>query len=290
METPARNSAISLCLSIFLALPLLALPLLAQQTIPLYPDRPVDPAAPPEKIVDRSPGSGVPDRAISNVQQPTVTVYLPPKEKANGTAMLICPGGGFVRLAIDQEGHDVARWLNTLGFAAVVLKYRLPGDGAGLRTETDLHKLADLHRVDLEDAETALRLVRANAARWNLKPGAIGMMGFSAGGRLAALQTMVAPSDARPDFLVLAYPGIPATLSLTGSAPPTFLAAAADDTTADPVQNAVRFFTALRAAKVPAELHIYSSGGHGFGIAKTGKPSDAWTGALLAWLKQLHLD
>ena len=265
-----------------------ALPLIAQQTIPLPLDHPADPAAPPEKIEERGTG-GIVDRAISNVTQPSVTVYLPAKEKANGTGIVIAPGGGYQHLAIDKEGHDVARWLNTAGIAAVVLKYRLPGSLRGL-SQADLQQVAASIHVAMQDAEAAVRLTRDNAAKWNLKPNAIGMMGFSAGGHLAAMMGMVAPPDARPDFLVLGYPAIPKVLNVTASTPPTFLVAASDDSTVNPADNAARFFAALHAAKVPAELLIYSSGSHGFGIRKSGKTSAAWPEALLAWLKEAHLD
>ena len=266
----------------------LALPLLAQETIPLPLKNPVDPSAPAEKLEERGKG-GVIDRAISNVVQPTITVYLPAKDKANGTGIVICPGGGYQHLAIDKEGHDIAHWLNSIGIAAVVLKYRLPGSMRG-SSQGNIHEVADRIHVALEDAEAAMRLMRENAAKWNLKPGAIGMMGFSAGGHLAAMMGMIAPPDSRPDFLVLGYPAIPAALNVTSAMPRTFLVAADDDTTVNPAENAGRFFAALRAAKVPAELHIYSSGGHGFGIQKSGKTSAAWTGALVAWLKEAQLE
>jgi acetyl esterase/lipase len=199
-------------------------------------------------------------------------VYLP-SARITGTAVVICPGGGYQHLAIDKEGHDIARWLNTVGIAGIVLKYRLPGS-SGMRG-ADLHQVSDTIHVALEDAEDAMRLVRTNAAKWRLKPNAIGMMGFSAGGHLAAMVGMLAPPDARPDFLVLGYPAIPAALQVTASTPRTFLVAADDDTTVNAAENAGRFFAALRSAKVPAELHIYSSGGHGFGIVKSGKTSEA---------------
>ncbi len=266
----------------------IALPLLAQETILLPISGKGDPAAPAEQIQERGKG-GVIDRSISNVRQPTVTVYLPAKEKANGTGIVICPGGGYQHLAIDKEGHDVARWLNTIGIAGIVLKYRLPG-GMGGTSQADLHQVADKIHVALEDAESAMRLTRENASKWNLKRNAIGMMGFSAGGHLAAMMGMIAPTDVRPDFLVLGYPAIPAGLDVTASTPRTFLVAADDDPAVNPADNAGRFFVALRAAKVPAELHVYSSGGHGFGIQKTGKTSAAWPVALVAWLKEMQLD
>lgn len=156
-------------------------------------------------------------------------------------------------------------------------------------SQSEIHQVADKIHVALEDAEAAMRLMRENATKWHLKPGAIGMMGFSAGGHLTAMMGMIAPTDVRPNFLVLGYPAIPAGLAVTASTPPTFLVAADDDPTVDPAENAARFFAALRAVKVPAELHIYSSGGHGFGIQKTGKTSAVWPGALVAWLKEAHL-
>jgi acetyl esterase/lipase len=274
-------SDMRLWLSVFIALPLLA-----QETILLRPHDKLDPSAPAEKIEERGKG-GVVDRSISNVLQPTVTVYLPVREKVNGTGIVICPGGGYQHLAIDKEGHDIARWLNTIGIAGIVLKYRLPGSMRG-DSQTDIHQVADRIHVALEDAESAMRLARENAAKWHLKPDAIGMMGFSAGGHLAAMMGMVAPADLRPDFLVLGYPAIPAVLAVTASTPRTFLVAADDDPLVNPADNAGRFFAALRAVNVPAELHIYSSGGHGFGMLKTGKTSAAWPDALVAWLKEIQ--
>jgi acetyl esterase/lipase len=165
----------------------------------------------------------------------------------------------------------------------------LPGSLRG-QSQTELQQVAASVHVALQDAESAIRLTRENAAKWNLKPNAVGMMGFSAGGHLAAMMGMVAPPAARPDFLVLGYPAIPKVLNVTAATPPTFLVAAADDPTVNPAENAARFFAALHAAKVPAELLIYSSGGHGFGIRQSGKTSAAWPEALLAWLKEAHLE
>ena len=266
----------------------IALPLLAQETIVLRTAGEPGASGAAEQIEERGKGRVV-DRSITNVSQPTVTVYLPAREKATGTAIVICPGGGYQHLAIDKEGHDVARWLNTVGVAGIVLKYRLPGSLSGT-SQADIQQVAGRIHVALEDAEAAMRLTRENASKWNLKPTAVGMMGFSAGGHLAAIIGMVAPAESRPDFLVLGYPAIPAGLAVTSSTPRTFLVAADDDTTVNAAENAGRFFAALKAAKVPAELHIYSSGGHGFGIRKSGKTSAAWPGALVAWLKEAGLD
>ena len=265
----------------------LALPLFAQETILLGPGAKLDPNAPIEQIEERGK-NGVIDRSITNVAQPSVTVYLPPS--ATGTGIVICPGGGYQHLAIDKEGHDVARWLNTIGIAGLVLKYRLPGSGATRTGSGDIEKEAEAIHVAIEDAEAAIALARKNAIKWSLKTNGIGMMGFSAGGHLAAMMGMVAPPETRPDFLVLGYPAIPAVLQVTASTPRTFIVAADDDPLVNPTENAGRFFAALRAAKVPAELHIFSSGGHGFGILKTGKTSAAWPTALIAWLKEAELD
>ncbi len=267
---------------------LLALPLFGQEIIALRPAAKSDPNAPPERIEERG-RNGVVDRSITNVAQPTVTVYLP-KINATGTAIIICPGGGYQHLAIDKEGHDIARWLNTIGIAGLVLKYRLPGSGATRAGGEDLEQETRAIHVALEDAEAAVALARKNAQKWNLKPYALGMMGFSAGGHLAAMMGMIAPPETRPDFLVLGYPAIPRVLRVTSSTPRAFIVAADDDPLVNPADNAVRFFDALHAAKIPAELHIYSSGGHGFGIVKSGKTSAAWTRALVAWLKEAHLD
>ena len=267
---------------------LLTMRLSAQQTILLRPNAAVVPAIHGEQVEERGK-NGVTDRSITNVIDPSVTVYLPARSSATGTGIVICPGGGYQHLAIDKEGNDIARWLNTIGIAGLVLKYRLPGSAA-MRAGGDLQAEAQGVHVALEDAEAAVELARKNAAQWNLKPSAIGMMGFSAGGHLAAMMGMAAPPESRPDFLVLGYPAIPVVLAVTAATPRTFLVAADDDPTVNPAENAGRFFAALRAAKVPAEMHIYSSGGHGFGMVRSGKTSAAWPTALAAWLKEAGLD
>jgi acetyl esterase/lipase len=187
-------------------------------------------------------------------------------------------------LAIDKEGHDVARWLQSIGYAGIVLKYRLPGGMKG--TMESVEQALQAAKLPLEDAADAVRLVRKNAVKWGLNAGAVGMIGFSAGGNLAALMGISAIEDARPNFLVLAYPAIPKVLgSLPATVPPTFLVHADDDRLA-PADNSVPFYLALKKEKRPAELHVYSTGGHGFGIRKTTATSAAWPAALQAWLKQ----
>ncbi|RZK88378.1 MAG: alpha/beta hydrolase [Hymenobacter sp.] len=246
---------------------------------------------------------------ISNVVQPTLTVYLPAREKANGTSVIICPGGGYARLAIDHEGYDVAKRLNEMGVAAFVLKYRLPNG----------QSQPDPSIAPLLDAQQALRLVREQAAKYNLNPERIGLMGFSAGGHLAAtagthfgqpVGDNPGPALVRPAFLVLLYPVISFSdslkhagsrenllgtspsadqvklysneLQVTTQTPPTFLVHAEDDQTV-PVQNSIVFYQALRRHNVPAEMHLYPKGGHGFGMNnKTTK--DQWVERLQNWL------
>jgi acetyl esterase/lipase len=246
---------------------------------------------------------------ISNVIQPTLTVFRAAKEKANGTAVIICPGGGYARLAIDHEGYDVAKRLNEMGVTAFVLKYRLPND----------QSQPDKSIAPLMDAQQSIRLVRQRAAEFNINPTRIGLMGFSAGGHLASTAGthFLKPAgddksniSVRPDFLMLLYPVISFSDSLmhagsrnnlignTPSAeqtklysnelqvstqtPPTFLVHAADDKTVK-VQNSLRFYEACVRHKVPAEMHLYPQGGHGFGMNnKTTK--DNWTDRLQNWM------
>ena len=246
---------------------------------------------------------------VSDVVQPTLQVFRPAKDKANGTAVIICPGGGYARLSMDNEGSDVAKRLTEMGVTAFVLKYRLPND----QTQPD-KTLAPL-----QDAQQALRLVRQRATEYSINPARVGLMGFSAGGHLAATAgthfSKPADDDAtssniRPDFLVLLYPVISFSdslmhagsrtnllgakpspeqiklysneLQVTTQTPPAFLVHAADDKTV-PVQNSLRFYEACLRHKVPAEMHLYPQGGHGFGMHnKTTK--DNWTDRLQNWL------
>ncbi len=245
----------------------------------------------------------------SNVIQPTLTVYLPAPTKATGTSVIICPGGGYARLAMDHEGYDVAKRLNDMGVAAFVLKYRLPNG----------QSQPDPSIAPLLDVQQALRLVREQASKYNLNPERIGVMGFSAGGHLAStagthfaqpVGTNPGPASVRPAFLVLLYPVISFSdtlkhtgsrtnllgdaptadqvklysneLQVTAQTPPTFLVHAEDDKTV-PVQNSIVFYQALRRHNVPAEMHLYPQGGHGFGMNnKTTK--DQWIERLQNWM------
>lgn len=247
--------------------------------------------------------------SVSNVVQPTLTVYLPEPGRATGTAVVVCPGGGYARLAIGHEGYDVAKRLNEMGVAAFVLKYRLP----------NAQSQPDPSIAPLLDAQQALRLVRAQASKYNLNPDRIGIMGFSAGGHLAAsaatrfaqpVGTNPGSESVRPAFAILVYPVISFSDSLmhkgsrdnllgtsasvaqireysnelhvTTQTPPTFLVHAEDDKTV-PVQNSLVYYQALARHAVPAELHVYPKGGHGFGL-NNATTQDQWSDRLREWL------
>lgn len=246
------------------------------------------PPAGGEKIEERGK-DGVKDRAVMNVTDPMITVYLPSPQVRNGAAVLIAPGGGYARLAYDKEGIDVALWLNSIGIAGIVLKYRLPEMPTNATERkavySDAQTAVKTVRVSLEDATEAMKIIRINAAKWNVDKDRIGMMGFSAGGHLAALMGVQA-EEVRPNFLALIYGAIPGNLNVTKDTPQTFLAHASDDPSVA-TDTSIHFYQALRIAKVPAELHIFSEGGHGFGIKKSGKTSENWPGRFEAWFKAM---
>ena len=216
---------------------------------------------------------------VTNIHNPSITVFLPPKAESNGTAMIICPGGGHQYLVMDLEGSMVAERLNSMGIAAFILKSRLA------RAPGSTYKVEE---QSLADAQQAIRVVRSRAAEWNIKPNRVGIMGFSAGGELAALaETRFGGPETRPDFAVLGYPGIhPEHLTVPKDAPPTFLVVANDD----PLSAATAaYYAKLKAQGIPAEVHIYAKGGHGFGM--TGRTTDFrnlqvshWPEALEGWL------
>lgn len=258
-------------------------------TIPLYPDRTF---TGDEKVEERGKG-GVRDRAFSGAIRPDVTVYLPDLGKTTGTAIVIAPGGGYVRLAIDKEGHDIARWLASRGVAGVVLKYRLPlVENPGLttmwrETRRDVAKAREASAVAIEDARAAMQLVRSRAAEWKVKPEAIGMMGFSAGGLLGALMGGETDAALRPNFLALIYPAVPSAVPMPVQMP-VFVAQADDDPLVTP-DGLMSYYTALKAAKHPVEMHIYNAGGHGFGMRSTGKTSASWPLHFEDWLAERGL-
>ena len=254
---------------------------------------------------------------ISNVQIPDIAVFLPTKRFATGQAVVICPGGGYNILAYDLEGTDIAKYLNSIGVAAVVLKYRLPTSGNTVIP----------YKAPLIDAQRAMRLVRDNASNWNINPTKIGVMGFSAGGHLASTlgthfdygnitsKDSVEMQSCRPDFMILMYPVVSFTdscmhsgsrksllgktpekelitlysneLKVSADTPPTFLALADNDTSV-PAENSLLFYKALRKNKISAELHIISEGGHGFGLGTGNEHIAQWTNSLKLWLGWLN--
>ena len=232
---------------------------------------------------------------ISNIHNPSLTPFLPAKDKATGCAVIIAPGGGHMQHTIDREGYDLGRWLAERGIAAFVLKYRLARDGSNPAATQQPYTI---DRDAFADAARAIRLVRARATGWGVKSDRIGIMGFSAGGELALLAAMrhtpgnpdatdpVERQSSRPDFFAPIYPGglqRDDARVREGVTPPAFLVCAYDDRM--PEQLAA-FFTNLRKAGVNAELHIYSSGGHGFGVRgdRPQMPVSTWHVRFAEWL------
>lgn len=268
----------------------------------------------PQRILlwpDGAPGA----KGDEPKDKPTLTIFLSEKSKANGTAVVVCPGGAYSHLAVDHEGKQIAEWFNSLGVAGFVLEYRHRGRGYG-------------HPAPLQDAQRAIRTVRARASEWNINPQRIGIMGFSAGGHLASTagthfdkgdQQAADPIDrenCRPDFMILCYPvivfnqavthrgsqtnliGADAPIELieslsnekqvTSETPPTFLFHTDEDAGVSP-ENSIQFYLALHKAKVPAELHIYQKGGHGLGLAQNTPGTSDWPKACAAWLRTQKL-
>ena len=284
---------------------------LSQEIIKLWPDDAIPNAIAGAQITEKSETDANGILRISNVTVPTITAYLPSKEKTNGAAVMICPGGGYGILAASHEGSDVARWFNEMGVAAFVLKYRLP----------DPQIMNNQQEVPLMDAMQGMTLIRQNAARYGIDSEKIGVMGFSAGGHLAAtLATHYhrgpqANEKAKPNFTILLYPVITFgekahtgsrdkllgklntspdmvayysnELQVTSQTPPTFLVHSEDDK-AVPVENSINYYLACLKNGVPAEMHLYPTGGHGYGMrtAKFGS-LNTWPEACKAWLMTL---
>jgi acetyl esterase/lipase len=268
-------------------------------------------AAGPPKTELLWPGGAPGAKGDRPEDKPTLTICLPDPSKSNGAAVIVCPGGGYQGLAVDHEGRQVAAWLNSLGVAAFILEYRHHGRGYQ-------------HPAPLDDAQRAIRTVRARAAEWKVDPRRIGILGFSAGGHLAstagthfdrgnpAAEDPIARASCRPDFMILCYaviafgepyshggsqanllgkdapPELVRSLSnekqVTKDTPPTFLFQT-DEDKAVPAENSVYFYLALRKAGVPAELHIFRPGQHGLGLAKNTPGTSEWPKCCEGWLK-----
>lgn len=259
------------------------------------------PAKAPGETADIGPEKAEPSNdtitRITNVTRPTIAIHKPPRDKDTGAAVIVAPGGGYNILAIGHEGDEVADWLNSIGVTGIVLKYRVPRRPDQPKDQPPIGAL--------QDAQRAVSLVRSRASEWGIDPKRIGLLGFSAGGHLTAWaatnhdKRAYEPVDAadrtssRPDFAVMIYPGgvirkdNPGELSpeirITAETPPSFLAHAYDDPVSP--ENSIRLFLALKAAKVPADLHIYSTGGHGFGLRKSKSPSSTWPARCEDWLR-----
>jgi acetyl esterase/lipase len=217
---------------------------------------------------------------VFNVVTPTLTVYLPERTKATGIGIIIAPGGAFVALAIDLEGHDVARWLQDKGIAAFVLKYRIMEK----RQEgIPALNMDEAGKYGIADGIQAVKVVRQHAAEWGISPDRVGFMGFSAGAMVASGALLQQDAAARPNFVAPIYggpfgvmPAIPTKL------PPIFLAWAQDDSLA--VDAVMKFYDSLKSAGYKPEAHIFSAGGHGFGMRKQGTSSDHWIDEFYYWL------
>ena len=223
-------------------------------------------------------------RRVRNVVRPTLTVHAP--AQPNGTAVIVCPGGGFRHLAIDHEGHEVARWLNSFGVTAFVLKYRLMRTADGHEKDAALMTQRRNEAIPLAvaDGREAVRLVRARAKEWKLRTDRIGIMGFSAGGWVTAGVALEHDAASRPDFAAPVYAAVTPGAKAPAAPMPMFLVHADDDKTVNSFDNSVRLYGLWKSAGAPAELHIYSSGGHGFGMRRKNLPVDGWVDRLKEWL------
>ena len=255
------------------------------KVVPLWPG-----AAPGSETWDYAETEivGSQDRArrVSNVTHPTLTVYFPDSSVPARTAVVICPGGGFRFLSIDNEGGDVARWLNSVGVIAIVLKYRVMRTGDA--EEGDTAKMAERRKtvipLAIADGQQAIRVVRAHAAEWGISPDRIGMLGFSAGGYVTAAVALKHDASSRANFAAPIYPGTPENVTPASDAPPLFLVHADDDKTVSPMENSIRLYEAWKKAGLSVEMHIYAQGGHGFGMRKRGLPADSWTERFRDWM------
>ncbi|WP_419420689.1 alpha/beta hydrolase [Legionella sp. D16C41] len=288
-------------------------PSLGHKQIPIWPNgkmpNPVSDISPEHvKLITDRPIAGKTWKAIYNVSQPTMTVYSP-REKNTGIAIVVFPGGGFNGLAIDLEGTEVCTRLTSQGITCVLLKYRVPDSGPAWHDscQCNIHPIAP---TALQDAQRTVGLVRKNAVQWHINPNKIGVLGFSAGGYMVAdisthfKKRAYKPIDiadrvsCRPDFAIALYPGhlwtnekkfeLDPDITVTSLTPPTFLIQAEDDQV-DSIHHSLVYYTALKKAKVPVEMHLYAQGGHGFGVRTTNLPITNWPHLVEIWLKTIGM-
>jgi acetyl esterase/lipase len=264
------------------------------EVLPLWPNgAPGSEGMTDRKEVLTQPAKPGDSLKVSNIHNPSLILFFPPKEKATGAAMIIAPGGGHRFLSIDTEGTNVAEWLNSIGVAAFVLKYRLA------REPDSPYKVAE---HPFADVQRALRLVRARSQEWNVNPAKVGVIGFSAGGEVAVMASTrydmgqpgaadpIERQSSKPDYQILIYPGIRAdSVSVTKDTPPTFMLCADNDR--GPSTAIPNLYLALKNAGVPAELHIYNSGGHGFGYRPGAAPviRSTWVLRLQDWMNDVGM-
>lgn len=271
------------------------------EPIQLWPDHPPGKAIelPPEKDTTQPDGNLVAGRRVirlGNVSTPTIQVFKPSPERDTGASVVICPGGGHYILAMDLEGTEVVEWLNAIGVTGVLLKYRVPARDPERRWI-----------AAVQDAQRAVSMVRSHAREWNLDPNRIGILGFSAGGETAALTSLfkdrqyeavddIDRTPARPNFAILVYPGGIANkentalrdyIQVTPEAPPMFFAHAFDDRVR--IENSLLLAKALKDHEVPAEVHIFAKGGHGFGLRATEDPCTHWPIHCHAWMQSMRI-
>ena len=231
---------------------------------------------------------------VYNVSHPTLTVYPADPSNANGTAVIVCPGGGFYILAIANEGTDVAHWLNQKGITVFILKYRLghsltdnPGKelGENMAKSDFVETVTPIIALAIADGRAAIQYVREHAPEYRINPSKIGIMGFSAGGTVAASTAFNYTAENRPDFVAPIYAYIPPSMQgrVADDAPPLFVVAASDDDLGL-TSNSVDLYSKWLAAKKPAEIHIYEKGGHGFGMQQHHIPTDTWIDRFGDWL------
>jgi len=227
--------------------------------------------------------AGRPVIRLTNISDPALTFYPAPSASNSGAAAIVFPGGGYRILALDLEGTEICEWLNSIGVNAALVKYRVPAAPGALR-----------YAAPIVDASNALAAVRSHAAEWHIDPHRVGVVGFSAGGHLAAL---LSNTDTRPDFALLIYPAYltPETdrtvlapeFTVSRQTPPTFLIQTEDDPIH--VENSLVYYRALSANKVPAEMHLFATGGHGYGLRQTAEAVTGWPKLAEAWLRACGL-